>query len=306
MNFHRFSSKTAVVAVSTLSLSACAPADANVREVAFAPSAWPQACEDFDEWDKPGPPFRIAGSDSYYVGTCGIAAVLIDSGDGLILIDSGTSGGADVVLANVAALGFDPADIKLILTSHEHFDHVGGIAKVQQASGAQLVTSAAAAKVFASGKPARDDPQFGILDDVTPARVNRVVSDGEVVELGAKRLVALATPGHTPGALSWQWQECGDQGQCRSFVYADSLSPVSSDSYRFSDHPDYVAAYRAGIARVAALDCDVLLTPHPSASAMRDKLLGEGIASGMNCAQYAASITARLDARLAEEHPAQS
>ena len=293
--------------VSTLSLSSCAaasdPAQASSRDTAFPPSAWPQACEDFDDWDKPGPPFALAGSDSYYVGTCGIAAILIDSGDGLILIDSGTDAGADAVLANIAALGFDPADVKLILTSHEHFDHVGGVAKIQQATGARLVTSEAAAQVLTTGEVSPEDPQFGTIDGVKPARVDRIVGNGDVVELGNKRLIAITTPGHTHGALSWSWHGCNAEGQCRSFVYADSLSPVSSDSYRFSDHPDYLAAYRDAIAREAALDCDVLVTPHPSASEMRDKLLAGDIASGMNCAQYAASITTRLDARLAEEQP---
>ncbi|OYX66352.1 MAG: hypothetical protein B7Y88_05585 [Sphingomonadales bacterium 32-64-17] len=311
MQLLRFFPGMLVGIVSTLSLSACAaasepaadPAQNSRADVAFPPSAWPQACEDFDEWDKPGPPFALAGTDSYYVGTCGIAAILIDSGDGLILIDSGTDAGANVVLANIASLGFDPADVELILTSHEHFDHVGGVARIQQATGARLVTSEAAAEVFSSGEVSPDDPQFGTIDGVKPARVDRIVVDGDVVELGNKRLVAITTPGHTHGALSWSWQGCNAEGQCRSFVYADSLSPISADGYRFSDHPDYIAAYRAGIAREAALDCDVMVTPHPSASEMRDKLLAGDIASGMNCAQYAASITTRLDARLAEEQP---
>ena len=310
MQSFRYFPASAVVLVSMLSLSACAAgadtAQTALAEPAFPPLAWPQACEDFDDWDKPAPPFALAGSDSYYVGTCGIAAVLIDSGDGLILIDSGTDAGADVVLANIAALGFDPADVKLVLTSHEHFDHIGGVAKIQQATGAAVVTSQAAAQVLTTGEVSPEDPQFGTIDGVKPARVDRIVADGDVVELGSKRLLAVATPGHTHGALSWAWQGCDEEGECRTFVYADSMSPISSDGYRFSDHPDYVAAYRAGIAREAALDCDVLVTPHPSASGMRDKLLAGDIASGMNCAQYAASITQRLDARLAEEQRPQS
>ncbi|MEN7536107.1 metallo-beta-lactamase [Aurantiacibacter flavus] len=259
--------------MSTLSLSACAAgADPTQTSRADAPSAWPQACEDWDEWDKPGPPFALAGTDSYYVGTCGIAAILIDSGDGLILIDSGdglilidsgTNEGADMVLANIAALGFDTAEVKLVLTSHEHFDHIGGMAKIQQATGAKLVTSQAAAEVLNTGEVSPEDPQFGTIDGVMPAKVGRIVGDGDVVELGDKRLVAIATPGHTHGALSWNWEGCDAEGQCRSFVYADSLSPVSSDSYGFSDHPDYVADLRKAIARAAPLACDVLVTPTP-------------------------------------------
>jgi metallo-beta-lactamase class B len=80
------------------------------------------------------------------------------------------------------------------------------------------------------------------------------------------------------------------------------MSPISSDDYRFSDHPAYLAAYRAGIARVAALDCDILLTPHPSASQMVDRLAGRAPLENPNaCRDYAAALSKRLDDRLAKE-----
>ena len=298
-----------------LVLSACAAAPSNlaapVSETAspqaFPASGWAQACEDWDEWDKPGPPFRLSGSDTYYVGTCGIAAILIDSGAGLVLIDSGTDAGARVVMANIERLGFALPDVKYLLTSHEHFDHVGGIARIQQATGAQLITSAGAAEVFASGAVSPEDPQFGTIDGVSPARVDRVVGHGDEVVIGNKRLRALATPGHTHGALSWAWDSVTGPDQVQTVVYADSLSPVSADDYRFSDHPAYLASYREGIARIANAGRCLLATPHPSASQMRDRLhdWGLGMAGRDDCAQYAASITARLDARLAEEQRAQ-
>jgi metallo-beta-lactamase class B len=92
---------------------------------------------------------------------------------------------------------------------------------------------------------------------------------------------------------------------CKTIVYADSLSPISSGDYRFSDHPDYVAAYYAGLDRLAELDCDILLTPHPSASGMRDKLIAGDLTAGPTCRDYAEGIRTRLDARLAEEAAAQ-
>src|SRR5690606_33781549 len=119
-------------------------------------SEWAAACEDFDEWDKPGPPFRIFGN-TYYVGTCGIASILVVSPDGHALVDSGTDEGAKVVLANIRKHGFDPRDVKVLLTSHEHFDHVGGIARLQAATGATIVTTPEAAAVLRSGKPSADD-----------------------------------------------------------------------------------------------------------------------------------------------------
>jgi metallo-beta-lactamase class B len=288
------------VLVLPLVFSACASAQVGVP--APPSSEWATQCEDWDEWDKPGPPFRIHGN-SYYVGTCGIGAILIASDDGHFLIDSGTEAGADVVLANIRALGFDPADISLLLTSHEHFDHVGGMAKLQAATGADVLTSEAAQSVLRTGVANPADPQFGMSEAMAPVPVVETYGLGNHYGyiLDGLGVSMIQTPGHTPGALSWQWQSCDDVGDCRTIVYADSMTPVSNDSYRFSDHPEYVAAFRAGIARVVALDCDILLTPHPSASDMRDKLLGDGLASGTNCRDYAASITRRLDARLAEE-----
>jgi metallo-beta-lactamase class B len=283
-----------------LLLSSCATASA---PQAAAPefAAWAAQCEDWDDWDKPGPPFRIQGN-SYYVGTCGIGAILVISNSGLMLIDSGTEAGAQVVLANVRALGFDPANIKILLTSHEHYDHVGGMAVLQQTTGAPLFTSQAALEVLRSGHSAESDPQYGMHPAMRPVADVTALAPGQEVRLLNDSLVlnSISTPGHTPGALSWQWESC-EGVDCRTIVYADSMSPISNDTYRFSDHPEYVAAYREGIARVAALDCDILLTPHPSASDMRDKLLVGDLASGTNCRDYAASITQRLDTRLAEE-----
>ena len=261
---------------------------------------WVGACTDWDEWDKPGPPFRIHG-DTWYVGTCGIAAILVTGDVGHILIDGGTAAGAGLIAANIAALGFRIEDVKVLLQSHVHFDHVGGLAELQRRSGAKLIAAPEAAPVMASGETAADDPQFGMHDPFPAARVDEVLGDSMTVRLGALELRAIATPGHAPGALSWYWPSCDDEG-CVSVVYVDSLSPISSDSYRFSDHPEYVAGFRAGLERLSALDCTILVTPHPSASAMRERLESDaGLVDTAACRNYAAAIAERLDARLAEE-----
>src|SRR5687767_13958728 len=100
-----------------------------------AQKAWSAACADLDEWDNPSQAFRVYGN-TYYVGTCGITALLVTGANGHVLIDSGTDAGAQVVFANIAALGFNPGDVDFILMSHEHFDHVGGMARLQEATGA--------------------------------------------------------------------------------------------------------------------------------------------------------------------------
>ena len=264
---------------------------------------WATVCEgakDPDSWNKPAPPVRIH-ANTYLVGTCGISSILVVGDEGDVLIDGGTEQGADVIADNIRALGFRVQDVKFILHSHEHFDHVGGIAKLQRLSGATLVASAPAAKVFETGAASADDPQAGINKPFPPATVGRVIGDNGEVRLGNLMLTAMATPGHTPGALSWRWVSC-DGGVCRTIVYADSLTPVSRDDYRFSDHPATVAAFRASIAKVAASPCEILLTPHPSASHMRERLaLGRPLFDPDACKAYAAQLTANLDQRLAKE-----
>ena len=266
------------------------------------PAGWVAACEDWDDWDKPGPPFRIHGN-SFYVGTCGIAAILVTSPAGHVLIDSGTEKGAAVIAANIRRLGFRLKDVKLLLHSHEHFDHVGGHAVIQRLTGATVAASVAAAPVLESGRDSPEDPQAGMHAAMTPVKVGRRLADGEVVRLGGLALTTHATPGHTPGALSWSWTSCARSNRdCRRIAYADSLSAVSADTYRFSDHPTYLATYRNGVARVAALPCDILITPHPSASNLRSRLAAGALnVPPGQCATYARTIGERLDERLARE-----
>ena len=311
------------VALAALPLAACSTGMAATDSAARVEDArhssdivrFSAECEDWDEWDKPAEPFQIYGN-TYYVGTCGIAAILINDGDDLILIDSGTEGGADVVMANIRTLGLDPREISGLLTSHEHFDHVGGMAKVEAATGGQIITSDLAAHILAYGEDTVQsyagygidipvDPQAGMHDPMERVKSAIVYTHRRAVALLDRfGITAHETPGHTPGALTWQWESCeGDV--CKTIVYADSLSPVSSDDYKFSEHPQYVADYRAGIARLRELDCDILLTPHPSHSDMIALAAPGTFEGGMTCAEYADSKTEALDERLAREAAAQ-
>jgi metallo-beta-lactamase class B len=260
-------------------------------------------CKDADGsekyWNAPAPPVRIH-ANTYLVGTCGISSILITGNAGHILIDGATETGADLIAVNIRALGFRLTDIKYLLYSHEHLDHVGGIARLQQLTGAKLVASSEAAKVFTSGAAGPGDPQAGLYPPFRAARVDRILKPGDTVRLGNLMLTPVATPGHTPGAITWQWVSC-DGGVCRTIVYADSLSPISRDDYRFSDHAAYLKAYSASIARVAALDCDILLTPHPSASDMVRRLGRASVFNANACRDYASAKAKALDERLAKE-----
>lgn len=287
-----------------LTLSACGRAGDHAP---LAPDEnradWTQVCADWDEWDKPAPPYRIHGQ-TYYVGTCGISAILIVGDDGLALIDSGTKAGSAVVEANIAQLGRSINEVKALLVSHEHFDHIGGMARLQQLSGAAVHTGLAAVPVVRTGVDDPRDPQAGLHEPMEPVTGGvRSVRDGETLTIAGIDITGIATPGHTLGAMSWQWQSC-EGGQCLTIVYGDSLSPVSLDDYRFIDHPDYVAMFRGGIARLAELRCDLLLTPHPSASDMRTRLTGQAAwIDSEGCRAYAARVGKRLDERLLKESP---
>lgn len=285
-------------------LASCAPPiqrpDPLPEPQRITPQEWAATCTEWDEWDKPAPPYLIHGS-TYYVGTCGISAILIAGDRGHLLIDTGTKAGAAIVLENIGKLGFRPNEIASLLHSHEHFDHVGGHALVKEASGAHVVASRRAADVLKTGEADPQDPQFGMHEAMEPVGVDVIVDEGETVRTETAMLMAIATPGHTPGALSWQWKSCERGGECLSIVYADSLSPVSRDDYRFSDHPEYIAEYRAGLQRLREVKCDILLTPHPSASNMVERATSGSLEGGINCIQYADAVEKRLDARLAKE-----
>lgn len=261
---------------------------------------WAAQCNGSGDHDKPAPPVRIH-ANTYLVGTCGISSILIVGDQGNVLIDGGPEEAADLIAGNIRELGYRVQDIKFILMSHEHFDHVGGIARLQRMSGATVVTSAPAAKVLSSGTPSKDDPQFGVVKPFPAVAVGRIVADGNKIRLGNLMLTAMTTPGHTPGALSWRWVGC-DGGVCRTIVYADSLNPISNDTYRYSDHPAVVAAFRASIAKIAASPCEILLTPHPDASDMPSRLAaGKPLLDENACRAYAASVSKKLDDRLAKE-----
>lgn len=285
-----------VAALALLTLGTTPPPPASSAD---GQSQWAQQCKDWDDWNKPGPPFHVFGN-TYYVGTCGISAILIDSPERAVVIDGGPADAGGLVAKNIRALGFDLSHVKLLLHSHEHHDHVGGLAELKRLTGADVYASPLAAEVLASGKPSADDPQFAGGSTFPPVQVKRTIAPGEVARVGQSALVAIETPGHTPGALSWQWRSC-EAEVCKTIVYADSLTPVSSEGYRFSDHPAHLAAFRASLARIAALDCDILLTPHPSASGMRERLLKGDLTDPEGCKAYAARLSKQLDERLAKE-----
>lgn len=258
-----------------------------------------RSCEDKDGFSDPAPPARVFGN-VWYVGTCGVTVLLITGPQGHILVDAGVEDAVPQVLANVRKLGFNPKDIGLIVSSHEHFDHVGGLAALQKATGARVVATAEAAKVIRSGKISPADPQAQEIHGSPPARVDFILKTGDVFSVGPLKITAFTTPGHTEGSTSWHWKSC-EGNDCRTITYVDSLTALPLGTYRFADHPERVAMFRKTFAQVEALECGILLTPHPSASAMFERMSGAApLASPDACRSLVAGARDRLEKALAK------
>jgi metallo-beta-lactamase class B len=258
------------------------------------------ACSGRDGWSEPAPPAHIYGN-TWFVGTCGITALLVTSDAGHVLIDGATEQAAPLIAASVEALGFRLADVKWIVSSHEHHDHVGGLAELQRLTGAKVAAGSAAAPLLSIGGWSPDDPQAPVLEGYPPVTVTRILADGEALQLGPIRLTMVESPAHSPGSASWTWTSC-EAGDCQSIAYADSLTTISADGYRFAQHPQRVQAVHAGLDRVATLTCDILLTPHPSASGMFERMAGRQPLRGERaCTGYAEKARSAFAARLDRE-----
>ncbi len=289
-----------LIALAALALLGAKPAPA--PEPHGASKDITAACGTRDGWSDPAPPAKIHGR-SWYVGTCGITVVLVETSAGLVLIDTGPEDAAPHVLANIRALGFGPRQIKWLLMTHEHFDHVGGMAVIQKATGGKLVVSRGAENAMRSGKADPEDPQAALLQKypMTPVRVDRVLRGGESLTIGGTRFTMHTNPTHSPGSASWTWQSC-EVGKCLTIAYADSVNTISSDDYHFTKHPKRVEAARSGLRTIEALPCDLLLTPHPGGSDLLERLSGKAaLVYPRACTAYAAAGSDRLAKRLAKE-----
>lgn len=256
------------------------------------------ACASCAAWNEPQAPVRIHGN-TYYVGTRGLASVLITSPEGHVLIDGALPNSAPLILENIRALGFDPRDVRLILNSHDHFDHSGGIAALQRASGAVVAASGPSAPVLERGASTEGDPQHGALLDFPPVRDVRRFADGDTLRVGPITVTAHLTPGHTPGGTTWAWRSCDDAG-CVDVVYADSQTPISADGFRYTGTAA-VAAFERGHRTLETIPCDILLTPHPGASALWERVESGSLVDPSACRRYAATAREQLRRRLEAE-----
>ena len=285
----------------------------------------PHKCDDCADWNKPHEPFKLFGN-SYYVGTGGLSAVLVTGDAGHVLLDGGLSQSAAVIDANIRKLGFKTEDIKLILVSHGHFDHAGGVAALQRFTEATVAASPSTAQALQRGENTPDDPQYGFgkgFNGFPPTARVRVFRDGEVLTVGKTSITAHLIPGHAPGSTAYTWRSCApsrpeaasaasrrsspdserakaDEGtQCRNMVYADSVTSGSAPGFTYG--PARLAEFRRSIEKVAALPCDIVVSPHPFFTQLFEKQKRGSFEDPKGCQAYAADGLKRLEARMAEE-----
>jgi metallo-beta-lactamase class B len=265
-------------------------------------------CSMCETWNREQAPFRIFGN-TYYVGPRGLSSVLVTSSAGHVLIDGALPQSAPMIARHIQQLGFKMSDVKIILSSHAHYDHIGGIAELQKLSGAKVIASDLAADVLRSGKVGGNDPQLEIIKP-SPASSNvENLGARQSIKLGELRLSVIHTPGHTPGGTSWRWQSC-EAERCLSIVYGDSLNAVSDDSFKYSGDERYPKAKTdllASIAAMAAARCDILIVDHPERTGLSTIIDEHGkgdrsrLIDASACKRYAAESKQNFDKRLARE-----
>lgn len=245
-------------------------------------------------WTAPTEPFKVA-ENLYYVGTEGLSAWLLTGDQGHVLIDGAmpTSGGP--ILASIRKLGFKPTDVKVILNTHAHFDHSGGLAELKTATGAKLAAAQGDVSALESGKYIGSEDVAAF--DTPPVKVDRVLKDGDKVTVGSITLTANVTPGHTRGCTTWTFPLKVD-GQVRQALLYCSTSVAANrlvSKEKGPQYPGIVADYEKSFARLKTMKADVFLAPHAEQmglAAKRAKLAQGGPDPFVNPQELQAVVTA--------------
>jgi metallo-beta-lactamase class B len=236
----------------------------------LASAAHAQQTAQFREWNQPVEPFRIAGP-LYYVGMANVTSLLITTRQGLILIDGAFQESAGRILENVRKLGFKPEDIRILLSTHAHIDHAGGLAEIKARTGARLYAGAADVPLLARG--GKGDFAFG--DDLAfpPVTVDVAVHDGDIGDLGEVVVRAVATPGHTMGCTSWAFT-VADGAIPRRVVVVGGTSAPGYSLVNNARYPAIVRDYEHTFAKLRSEPADIFLEGHGFAFGLDDKRAG--------------------------------
>jgi metallo-beta-lactamase class B len=209
-------------------------------------------------FSEPFPAHRVIGN-VYYVGSKDLASYLITTNEGHILINSGFEETVPLIRAGVESLGFKMRDIKLLLASHAHSDHVAGHAAMKEQTAAKVYVMRGDDAVIASGGRGQ---YLYTQSRWKPCVVDRILEDGEEVKFGGATLVARRTPGHTRGCTTWTWQV---EESNKSYSVVVVGSPNVNPGYRLIDNKDYpeiASDFASTFQTLKALPCDVFLGAH--------------------------------------------
>lgn len=226
-----------------------------------------QPTEEARSWNRPVEPYRVVGN-VYYVGASNVSSFLITTPAGHVLLDSGFAETVPLIRRNVERLGFRMGDIKILINSHAHYDHAGGLALLKEETGARLFASEADAPLLAAG--GRGDFAFGDRFAFAPVKADRLLRDGERVRLGGVTLTARLTPGHTKGCTTWTMR--AREGRRRyDVVFVGSTTVPGYKLLGTPQYPDMVADYERTFRLMKRLPCDVFLASHGNFYEMLEK-----------------------------------
>jgi metallo-beta-lactamase class B len=210
------------------------------------------------EWSLPFEPRRIVGN-VYYVGSNLISSFLITTPAGNILLDTGHVAMLPLVEDNITKLGFNTRDVKLLLNSHAHFDHCGGFAEFKRKTSATVVASKLDGELMSNG--GKGDFAWGDDLPYEAIKPDRIVEDGESVELGGVRLMAHLTPGHTKGCTSWSMR-VEEDGQWYDVLFVCGLTVSPYKLTNNDRYPAIVQDEHDSLKKLRSMRADVMLASH--------------------------------------------
>lgn len=215
-------------------------------------------------WNQPVEPFRIAGN-LYYVGANDIASYLIATPEGHILLDGGFVETVPIIRESVKKLGFKIEDVKILINTHAHYDHAGGLAELKALTQAKLHASEADAPALARG--GKGDPVLGDIGPFPPVQADRLLKDGDTVSLGGTTLTARLTPGHTPGCTTWTMKADGLNAVIVCSVSVLPQAKLGAEPSYPGIAEDYARTYQT----LRGLPCDLFLASHGSFYNLKEK-----------------------------------
>jgi metallo-beta-lactamase class B len=247
---------SAVIACASIAAvsSAQAPAKPDPLAIGGKDTAWFMDRVSRPDTDsEPQAPFKIVGN-VYYVGANNIASILIATPRGHILIDTGTQKMAAVVFPNIVKLGFKPADIKVLMLSHAHYDHMETMESIRRMTGATVAALAPEVPALVSGHDLSSSETWG----QEPIQVGRVLQSGEDINLGGSTIKVIWTPGHTLGAAAY-FINTQENGKSYQVVFGGPPGPITGEPKYDTRPEDAYSSYNA----LRAMTPDILISGHP-------------------------------------------